>query len=221
MIMPFDVEEFDKRIEKTVPYYFQFYEQTIDLVETLNYKNAYWLDTGCGTGKLVLNALNKFSNFKFILCDPSSDMIELAKTNLKQYNQILEFNVCSSQRLEYCNQFNIITAIQSHHYMKYDERIIALNRCFNALKENGIFIFFENFAPDNEESKNIILKRWGHYQMQKGKSENDVKNHLNRYNKDYFPITISDHYEILRDCNFRVIQIFWLSYMQVGIYAIK
>ena len=220
---PMSAEEYDLKVEKTIPFYSEFYEQTIDLIKTFGFRNANWLDTGCGTGALISKAIsvNDFDGFQFVLCDPSEEMVDVTKNNLAENKRVLDFCVCSSQQLRYTDEFNIITAIQSHHYMKYDNRVIALKKCYEALKENGVFICFENFAPNCDKSKSIVLNRWGRYQYMHGKSDSDVETHLARYGKNYFPITISEHFNILKNCGFRVIETFWLSYMQVGIYAIK
>jgi len=38
--------------------------------------------------------------------------------------------------------------------------------------------------------------------------------HLKRFNKAYFPITISEHLDLLKQCGFSVAELFWYSYMQ-------
>ena len=80
---------------------------------------------------------------------------------------------------------------------------------------------FENFAISDETTRNIALKRWGEFQLSKGRLQQDVVNHLDRYGKEYFPITVDEHIALLKDCGFNHVQVFWQSYMQVGIYAIK
>ena len=220
---PMNAKEYDLKIEKTIPFYSEFYKQTMDLIKSFGFKNAKWLDTGCGTGALISQALElkDFDGFQYILCDPSEEMMDVTKKNLAGEKRILDFCVCGSQQLRYTDEFNIVTAIQSHHYMKYDDRVTAVKKCYNALKENGVYICFENFAPNCEQSKSIVMNRWGRYQSEHGKSDIDVKAHIARYGKNYFPITIAEHFRMLKNCGFRVIEIFWLSYMQVGIYAIK
>ncbi len=39
--------------------------------------------------------------------------------------------------------------------------------------------------------------------------------------RDYFPVTIPESMEILRSCGFRMVEVLWVSYMQVGILARK
>lgn len=44
---------------------------------------------------------------------------------------------------------------------------------------------------------------------------------MTRFKHKYFPITIGEHLNLLKRVGFRVAELFWLSYMQAGFYAIK
>ncbi|OPY25376.1 MAG: hypothetical protein A4E27_00955 [Methanobacterium sp. PtaU1.Bin242] len=48
-----------------------------------------------------------------------------------------------------------------------------------------------------------------------------VDKHLNRFNIEYFPIAVEKHLELLRDADFRVVELLWFSYMQAGFYCLK
>ena len=41
------------------------------------------------------------------------------------------------------------------------------------------------------------------------------------YGKDYFPITLEEHINLMRNSGFRVVEILWLSNMQVGLWGMK
>lgn len=218
---PMRAKEYDAKIENTIPFYSEFYRQTIDLVKALRLERGKWLDAGCGTGALVDMAINEFPEFQYVLCDPSEAMIEQAKVKLASKKNVLDFCACGSQHLAYTGEFDIITAVQSHHYMQYEDRAAATQKCYNALKQDGIFILFENFAPGSARSKAIVMDRWGRYQKARGKTDDEVAQHQQRYGTNYFPITLEEHFRLLSKTGYRIIEIFWLSYMQAGIYAIK
>lgn len=93
--------------------------------------------------------------------------------------------------------------------------------CFNALKSGGIFVYFENTAPFSELGKDLMLKRLETFGFREGRTFEDVKHHSERYNKEFFPLTISEHLNLLRKMNFKTSELFWHSYMQSGFYAIK
>jgi len=218
---PMMAKEYDMKIEQTIPFYSEYYRQTIDLVNSLPIKKGKWLDAGCGTGEFVSIALRNFNDFEFVLCDPSEAMVEEAKKKLHGANAVNDIVRCGSHEMTYTNAFDIITAIQCHHYMQYEDRLQATKNCYDALKDDGVFVFFENFAPNSEYTRKIALDRWGRYQKDHGKSDEEVAEHIRRYGKNYFPITLDGHYKLLRDTGYHCMEIFWLSYMQVGIYAVK
>jgi len=216
-----DAKDYDAKIGVTLPFYSEFYLQTIDLVKSFHLHEGKWLDSGCGTGAMIDEALKDLDGFQYVLSDPSEAMISVAKTRLSGKRQIIDYLICGSQHLQYTDEFDVITAIQSNHYMQYEDRCLAAKSIFSALKENGVFIFFENYAPSCIRSKAIAMDRWGRFQKERGKSDTEVSQQLQRYGVNYFPITLKEHFKLLLDTGYKVTEIFWLSYMQVGIYAIK
>lgn len=216
----FLAESYDRDILNTIPYYDEIYTQIADVVSTafLN-KAVSWLDIGCGTGKMAKVAFEQCNVEKMICTDNSSAMLAVARQKIGF--SCVEFLNLPIEEINYDSQFDVLTSILVNHYMAHEERMIAVRKCYRALKEKGIFITFENFAPCDEAMKHLYLKRWEKYQHSKGKSIPACEKHLNRYNTEYFPITIQEQIRILRDCGFRSAEIFWCSYMQVGILARK
>ena len=216
----FSAESYDRDIINTIPYYDEVYNQMADVISAAFINKAVsWLDVDCGTGKMAKVALEQCNVEKMICTDHSSAMLEVARQKI-DFSSV-EFLKLPIEEIDYDSQFDVITSILVNHYMTYEERMVAVRNCYNALKEEGIFITFENFAPCDEIIKKLYLKWWKKYQYSKGKSRKECKEHLSRYNTDYFPITIQEQIKILRDCGFMSVEIFWCSYMQVGILARK
>ena len=218
-IVAFNLTEYDDKIKRTLPYYEEFYRQVIDLIKSYNSQSLSWLDIGCGTGKMADVAFKELNIKKFVCCDCSSDMIEIAKKRFNRSNVM--FLTSDVREIDFENEFDIITAIQVNHYLHNQEREISIKKCYQALRTGGLFITFENFAPFSEFGKHLYLERWKAYQLEQGKNEKECECHINRYNTKYFPISLSKHFELLKECGFITIEILWLSYMQVGIWGIK
>lgn len=106
-----------------------------------------WLDTGCGTGTLVQKALEEFNNTFFILADPSVEMLNKAWIKFMRYpHEGFEFLKPTETRkivLENDCKPNVITSIQSHHYMSVEERFEATKICYKLLDDNGVYITFK------------------------------------------------------------------------------
>ena len=218
-ISAFNSKKYDEEIKHTLPYYDEFYKQVIDVISNYKSKPLTWLDIGCGTGKMAELAYKETEIEKFVFLDNSSEMIKIARSRFNYSNS--DFIISDVRDINYNNDFDIITAIQVNHYLTYKDRISVIKKCYEALNPGGIFMTFENFAPSSELTQKLYLKRWKSYQLKHGNSHIECNNHINRYNKNYFPIQISEHFKILKDNGFKAAEILWLSYMQVGILAIK
>lgn len=216
---PFDVTEYDKQIKRTLPFYEEMIQQVVDIVSLLDLQPLKWLDVGCGTGKMARTVLDYFNIQKMVCLDVDKEMLERAERFCNAGK--VEFLQCDVKELLYQEMFNIVTAVQVNHYFKKEERIAAIKNCYDALEENGVYISFENFAPDSEEGTKLYLERWKQFQIVNGKTEQEANSHIKRFGKNYFPMSIAESIRLLKDCDFRMVEILWVSYMQVGILARK
>ena len=213
----FPVNRYDDNVRKVIPFYDVIYKQIFEMIQIyFENKPLSILDTGCGTGFFGLNAFEELNVSKLVLCDPSEKMIADAKKKIEGLP--CEFHCIGSENLSYEEEFDVITAIQSHHYFDITKRERAVENCYKALKPSGMFICFENTAPNSEIGKDFLLKHLESFQIQAGRTYEDVKSHSARYNREFFPITINEHLELLSRVGFKVFELFWHSYMQSGFF---
>lgn len=216
---------YDAEIVKTIPLYGRFHEETIDLVRAIVPEVSVWLDTGCGTGYLVEQASPVFTETRFLLADPAAAMLDLARSRLSSLapGRISLLGALKTEQLldQAFETPDVITAIQSHHYGPEEARKEATSVCFQLLKTGGLYITFENIRPDTAQGTQIGLDRWCAFQRRAGRPDQAVDEHRARFGKNYFPITVPEHLALLKASGFKTVELFWLSYMQAGIYAIK
>jgi tRNA (cmo5U34)-methyltransferase len=218
-------ELYDLQITDTIPYYESFHDETLKMVKTILKEPKLWLDTGCGTGTLVKKAIKNFNDTNFILSDPSVEMLNLAR--LKLSNETQE-KIKFLEPVETCDislsddyKPDVITAIQAHHYMSREERFKTTELCYSLLNDDGIYITFENIRPATEEGVEIGKQYVKNFQISRGRDKETVKNHLKRFDVEYFPIKVDEHLSLLEKTGFKVVEMFWMSYMQAGFYCIK
>jgi len=214
---------YDAQIRSTIPYYDSFHKETINLLKRIIKTPRMWLDTGCGTGNFIVKAISEFPETTFLLADPSKEMLAVARSKLKNKKRVVFLPPTSTQGLRSVvrEKLDIITAIQSHHYLSRDERRKATKTCYELINENGVYVAFENVRPSSKEGIEIGIANWAAYQIACGKSKEVACKHVNRFDKEYFPITIEDHLQLYRDCGFATVELFWYSYMQAGFYCLK
>ena len=220
---PHKSSEYDCKVRKTIPFYEFFHEETINLIKTIKPNVKKWLDTGCGTGFLIEKAAAVFKDCKFILSDPSSEMLMRAKKRLQDCKNVEYLDPIETENMKLVRQkeYDVITAIQTHHYLNREDRMKATENCYRLLKDNGIYVTFENIRPENDGVLDFQLDRWMNFQLLKGRSKRAVAEHRKRFGVKYFPIRVSEHLELLNSVGFRIVEIFWLSYLQAGFFCIK
>ena len=214
--------EYDGNIEKTIPFYRMFHKQTVELVSTHNPEPQTWLDTGCGTGRLVLEAAKVFTVTQFTLADPSGAMLEIAQEKLSAYKQCCTYVLGGTEEITFPdNTFDVITAILAHHYVVPEVRSKITAACYRMLKPGGIYITFESIRPRTDAGLKNGLARWQREQLAAGKSSDAVAKHISRYGVEFLPITVAEHLTVMGNSGFAAVELFWTSYMQAGFYGIK
>jgi tRNA (cmo5U34)-methyltransferase len=223
---PYTADVYDRSVIRTIPFYKTIQSEALDLVRTIKPEVQTWLDTGCGTGYLVEKALKYFPQTRFYLADPAEAMLKQASRRLGglEAGRIIILPPSSSQELlTYKNEFtpSVITAVLCHHYIQRPQRIEATRACYDLLDKGGVYITFEIISPETQPGIQAGLERWQRFQINHGRARDVVKEHIKRFNSSYFPITIKEHLTLLEDTGFQTVELFWLSYMQAGLYAIK
>lgn len=223
---PHSASEYDQVIRQIIPFYDTMQRESVELVKSVKPDVLQWLDTGCGTGHLLEMALPVFPHTQFMLADPSQAMLQEAKKRFKNEppERVKIISAIGSESLMACRlevKPQVITAILCHHFLSASGREKAVRSCYEALEEGGLFATFENIDLGSSRANEIALDRWGNYQMEQGRSTSEVESHRKRFNIRYFPITIEEHLDQLRNTGFQVAEIFWLSYMQAGFFAVK
>jgi tRNA (cmo5U34)-methyltransferase len=114
-----------------------------------------------------------------------------------------------------------ITAILCHHYFNKQQRRTATDVCYRLLEAAGVFISVENIMPDSLQGTELGLERWKRFQIEHGRESVMAEKHTKRFNSEYFPITVKEHLELLKETGFQTVELFWRSHVQAGFYAIK
>lgn len=212
--------EYDSNITKTIPYYSTIQAECIRLISQLKPRPASWLDTGCGTGNMAELAMQAFPKCAFTLADPSAAMLDIAKAKFK--DQDCQFLQGKTNELELNpKSFTVITACLSHHYDIGLEKWKILSSCREALRPGGVYLTVETVAKDTSLGSQTCVELWRQAQLKAGKSEAAVTKHLSRLGDELAPISLREHFRLLKDVGFKNVELYWLSGMQAVFYATK
>ncbi|TWH48078.1 class I SAM-dependent methyltransferase [Sporomusa sp. KB1] len=211
--------DYDANVNKTIPLYHMFHDETLALVKEAISKPQSWLDTGCGTGTLLEKIIKEFGQLRIVAADPAEEMLKITAEKLKESE--ITYVLSGSEVLDYPEKFDVVTAIMAHHYLDEEGRRKGTQNCFNMLRQGGIYVTFETIKPNTEAAIQIGLKRWRTAQIRNGKRPDAVDKHISRYGSELLPITIEAHRKLLSETGFSTVEVFWVSGMQAGFYGIK
>jgi tRNA (cmo5U34)-methyltransferase len=210
-----NADQYDCQIRLTIPHYDDIHNEILNFVKVQFPCPKTWLDTGCGTGSFIRKAQALFPDTEFFIADPSAGMLKQAGQNLEGCRYSL-LGTCGTADLPGITDrtFDVITAIQCHHYLTREGRADAVRACYSLLNAGGFFVTSENIRPFSAEGVTRSLASWDTFQRKAGRKDDEARYHLARFDLEYFPITVTEHLQCYRDAGFPVAEILWISGMQ-------
>ena len=183
---------YDGQIQNSMPYYSEFAGQIIDVLKCTGRERFDWMDLGCGTGSLVEKAVKAFPGSRFVMADPAENMLALAKARFE--GRDFEFINAASQDVPVMKErFDVISAVQCHHYLSEAERVQVSRNIYESLRPEGFYFCFENIIYEDKEITDFEMRRWAQYRIRHGYARADLEEFLGRLGKNYFPITVREH----------------------------
>lgn len=212
--------DYEREVRVTVPHHAMILDQAIETAFALIPNPTRWLDTGCGPGRLASLARKLDPETRFVLADPSPAMLDLAR----QHNPGLPaeaFVDAGSDALPELAPFEVITAVQCHHYYAEPEgRERALRRCRALLAPGGALVIFENVRAETELGHALQRRRWAAWQRAQGRDQATVEMQVGREGTKFFPIKVSEHLALLARLDFAAVELIYRAYGQAGFLAI-
>lgn len=211
--------DYEAEVVRTIPLHAEILKLAIDVALGAHPAPARWLDTGAGPGALVEQARGKCGDAEFWIADPSEAMRKLAVARLGlPAERVLG---CGSAELPEIGPFDVITAVQCHHYGDMAARERAAARCRDLLTPGGALVVFENVRAESERGQALQRARWAAWQRAQGRDEAIVEAHLAREGTQFFPIRVSQHLGLFAHLGFETVELVWRAYGQAGFLAIK
>lgn len=212
-------EEYDTNIRRSVPRYDAMLGDVVDVVAHSGVKVERWVDVGSGTGNLVLLAMRKFPSSRFTLLDISSEMLAVAGRKVGSDRGY----VCgSSDRMDLPDSIaDVVSCVQSNHYYDAEGRERALSECHRILRPGGMVIVTEHVAPLSGKGYEITRARQKDFLLDNCRSDSEAEVYLDRYGTEYFPLTVTQHIEVMKKAGFTDVEVFYYSYGQVGLFGFR
>jgi tRNA (cmo5U34)-methyltransferase len=213
-------EDYEGEVARTIPFHAEILRVAVDVALAAFPSPSRWLDTGCGPGALVAHARTRAPDAAFFLADPSAAMLALAR---ERHGELPpeRFLHAPSEALPALAPFDVVTAVQCHHYGDMEARRRSVARCAELLSPRGVLVAFENVRAETDAGQRIQRARWVEFQRGKGRSEATIEAQLAREGTKFFPVRVSEHVALFGELGFDVVEIVWRAYGQAGFLATR
>jgi tRNA (cmo5U34)-methyltransferase len=217
---PYAASEYEAEVRRTIPFHATLIEQAVDAALGAVPEPARWLDTGCGPGRLAAVARARAPRAAFWLADPSAAMLDLARAHNAELGGD-RFLLAPSDALPEKGPFDVITAVQCHHYYADPAgRESAVRRCRALLAPGGALVVFENVRAETDRGHEVQRRRWAAWLRAEGRSEDAILGHWAREGTKFFPLRVSEHVALLERAGFATVEVIWRAYGQAGLLAL-
>ena len=211
--------EMERGMAKRIVGYEKLMAKVSDIIFEHDPNPHIWLDTGCGTGGLVRDNLNRFPKTQFILSDPSGENISVAKEYMHGEQRCLYVQRRTDELNFGDSTLDVITAILCHHYYSdIEQKRKAIRNCSRMLRDDGIMVTAEHMRHEDQESAD---KEWLAHMRSSGLPDELAQNMIDRRDAEYFPMTESAIIALLKECGFKRAEVFWSTCSDIGVVAFK
>jgi len=217
---PHAASEYEQEVRRTIPFHAELVQTAVDAALAFVSAPRNWLDTGCGPGALTAIARARAPETAHYLADPSPAMLALSQARHPDLAEDRFFPVASAELPE-SGPFDVVTAVQCHHYGDAAERERSVARCRDLLAPGGVLVVFENVRAETEAGHAAQRRRWAAWQLAQGRDLAIVQEHLGREGTKFFPIRVSDHVELFQRLGFGAVELVWRAYGQAGFTAVR
>jgi tRNA (cmo5U34)-methyltransferase len=209
---------YEADVARTIPFHAEILREAVSVAVAAVAEPKRWLDTGCGPGRLVGLARALAPGAAFFVADPSPAMLALARSNNPELDAD-RFIEAPSEGLPDQMPFDVITAVQCHHYGDAAARERSVRRCRELLAPGGALVVFENVRAESDRGHELQQRRWSAWLRAAGRDEGAITAQLAREGTKFFPLRVSEHIALLERVGFATVEVIWRAYGQAGLLA--
>ncbi|ORX43659.1 S-adenosyl-L-methionine-dependent methyltransferase, partial [Piromyces finnis] len=164
------------------------------------------LDIGAGTGLFSNIVLSKFPQAKITLLDVTEKMLDMSKERFKGNDNITYLcqdmaNVDESISKSFEGQFDYIISGLAIHHLTNDEKKSVYTKCYQWLKEGGLFINCDQIISPIPELEAMNVKIW-YNKMKESGIEEEAINMVKERSKLDKCTTVPHQIELLKEAGF-------------------
>jgi len=199
-------EVFDDMINRSVPFYKENLDLSINILKNYLNQNDNILDLGCSTGNFLIKLAQTKDNLNLIGIDNSISMIQKAQNKAKAFGKKIEFKEADFINYNF-KQNKLITAFYTIQFIRPLKREKLIQKIYDSLNDNGIFLMSEKLIAEDKKLNKILIDEYYNYKKQNGYSEYEISKKREALENVLIPYTQEENIEMLKNAGFKHIEV--------------
>ena len=218
------VSVFDDMVVRSVPFYLEIQRMITELAADFALEGTPIYDLGCSTGTTMMN-LDKVIDpkIRFVGIDNSDEMLKSCKKNLKSAGitrdiDLVKADINNGVLLENPSVVILCLTLQFVRPL-YREKL--LKSIYDQLHENGALIMIEKVLGEATLFNRMFIKYYYDFKQANNYSQTEIAKKREALENVLIPYKLKENEDMLKDCGFKHIEVFFKWYNFSGFVAMK
>ena len=218
------VSVFDDMVVRSVPFYLEIQRMITELAADFALEGTQIYDLGCSTGTTMMN-LEKVIDpkIRFVGIDNSDEMLKSCKKNLKSAGitrdiDLVKADINNGVLLENSSVVILCLTLQFVRPL-YREKL--LKSIYDQLHENGALIMIEKVLGEATLFNRMFIKYYYDFKQANNYSQTEIAKKREALENVLIPYKLKENEDMLKDCGFKHIEVFFKWYNFSGFVAMK
>lgn len=218
------VSVFDDMVVRSVPFYLEIQRMITELAADFALEGTQIYDLGCSTGTTMMN-LDKVIDpkIRFVGIDNSDEMLKSCKKNLKSAGitrdiDLVKADINNGVLLENPSVVILCLTLQFVRPL-YREKL--LKSIYDQLNENGALIMIEKVLGEATLFNRMFIKYYYDFKQANNYSQTEIAKKREALENVLIPYKLKENEDMLKDCGFKHIEVFFKWYNFSGFVAMK
>lgn len=204
--------EYDGIIKNLIPYYSRMVEAVVNSMPFRVSDCIEVLDLGCGTGTVSRAVKNAYPHAKLTCLDISGKMLQMASEKLREAQDTTFIN-SSFTEFDFDKKYDaVVSSLALHHLVTREDKLNFYKKIYLGLKSGGIFINADLVLASDGILQNTYMEQWKNFMYRNVPVDEVEKKWIPANHEEDSPASLTDHFEMLKEVGFTVMDVVWKYY---------
>jgi tRNA (cmo5U34)-methyltransferase len=204
--------EYDGIIKNLIPYYSRMVEAVVNSMPFRVSDCIEVLDLGCGTGTVSRAVKNAYPHAKLTCLDISGKMLQMASEKLCEAPDTIFIN-SSFTEFDFDKKYDaVVSSLALHHLVTREDKLDFYKKIYLGLKSGWILINADLVLASDGILQNTYMEQWKNFMYRNVPADEVEKKWIPANHEEDSPASLTDHFEMLKEAGFTVMDVVWKYY---------